>query len=224
MTKDLILRWIEEYGRDVEANKDVLTQFDAPIGDSDHGANMARGFRAVLETLPQEREKPIDAILKAVGMTLIRTVGGAAGPLYGTVFLRMAQATAGKETLSLDDVGAMLIAGQRGIVDRGKAEPGDKTMLDTWVAATGAYAEAEQAGQPESDRGQDLTDALRRAADAAEKGMQGTIPLVARKGRASYLGERSAGHQDAGATSSYLLFRDLFHAVSGIDEPVKLTP
>lgn len=208
MTKDAVVRWIEEYGHDIDANTDMLTQLDAPIGDSDHGVNMARGFRAVLEALPGEREKSIDAILKAVGMTLIRTVGGAAGPLYGTVFLRMAQATAGKKTLSPDDVGAMLIAGQRGIVDRGKAEPGDKTMLDTWTAATAAYQRAEGAGQ-------DLMQALQAAAEAAERGMKETIPLVARKGRASYLGERSAGHQDAGATSSYLLFRDLLHAVAG---------
>lgn len=216
VTRDVLLRWIEAYGRDIEANKDLLTQLDAPTGDSDHGVNMARGFRAVLDALPAEREKSIDAILKAVGMTLIRTVGGAAGPLYGTVFLRMAGTTAGKETLSTQDLGAMLTAGQKGIVDRGKAEAGDKTMLDTWVAATGAYLEAEQAGQ-------DLTEAMRAAAKAAERGMKATIPLVARKGRASYLGERSAGHQDAGATSSYLFFRDLYAAVAGIDEPVTLT-
>jgi dihydroxyacetone kinase-like protein len=206
LDKDTLLRWLEAYARDLQENREYLTELDGAIGDNDHGINMARGFGAVLEALPNERDKPIDALLKAVGMTLIRTVGGASGPLYGTVFLRMAQAAADKETLSASDLGALLAAGEKGIVDRGKAAPGEKTMLDVWHPAVRAYEEAEGAGG-------DLASALQAAATAAEGGMKDTIPLVARKGRASYLGERSAGHQDPGATSSYLLFKDLLAAV-----------
>ncbi len=208
LTKDVVLTWLETFARDVEENRAYLTELDGAIGDNDHGTNLDRGFRAVLNSLPDERDKPIDGVLKAVGMTLIKTVGGAAGPLYGTVFLRMASAAAGKEALSEADVGAMLAAGTKGIVDRGKAEVGDKTMLDTWAPAVDAFQEAEASGE-------DLLAALQAAAGAAEEGMKSTIPLVARKGRASYLGERSAGHQDPGATSSYLLFKDLLSAVEG---------
>ena len=207
LTKDEILRWIESYARDLEVNKAYLTQLDGAIGDNDHGINMDRGFRGVMTALPDERDKSIDAVLKTVGMTLIRTVGGAAGPLYGTVFLRMAQAAAGKEALGEDELGAVLEAGRKGIVDRGKAEPGDKTMLDAWDPAVTAY-------QAATSNGQNLPEAVQAAAAAAEQGMKDTIPLVARKGRASYLGERSAGHQDPGATSSYLLFKNLSQAVS----------
>jgi dihydroxyacetone kinase-like protein len=211
VTRDTLLRWLEAYAEDVAANRDYLTQLDGAIGDNDHGINMERGFRAVVAALPEERAKPIDAILKDVGMTLIRTVGGASGPLYGTVFLRMAQAAAGKESLSDSDVGAMLAAGEKGIVDRGKAEVGDKTMLDTWAPAVRAYEQAVSDGK-------DLAEALRASAQAAKEGMESTLPLVARKGRASYLGERSAGHQDPGATSSYFLFRDFETAVTDTAE------
>ena len=210
VTKDMLLRWIELYARDLEANREYLTQLDGAIGDNDHGINMDRGFRAVVNALPNERDKPLDAILKAVGMTLIKTVGGASGPLYGTVFLRMAGAAAGKESLSAGDLGAMLAAGEKGIVDRGKAAVGEKTMLDTWHPAVEAYGESEA-------NGNDLRAGLQAAAKAAEQGMRDTIPLVARKGRASYLGERSAGHQDPGATSSYLLFKNLLASVEDTD-------
>lgn len=207
LTRDALLRWLDLYARDVADNRDYLTQLDGAIGDNDHGINMDRGFRAVVTALPEEREKPTDAILKDVGMILIHTVGGAAGPLYGTVFLRMAQSAAGKGELSTSEVSAMLAAGEKGIVDRGKAEVGDKTMLDAWAPAVRAFQEVESGGGA-------LDSALRVAAAAAEEGMMATIPLVARKGRASYLGERSAGHQDPGATSSYLLFKDLLAAVT----------
>src|SRR5947209_20150480 len=119
LTKDALLRWLEAYAQDIQENRQYLTDLDGAIGDNDHGINMARGFGAVAEALPNERDKPIDGILKAVGMTLIRTVGGASGPLYGTIFLRMATAAAGKETLSDADLGALLAAGEKGIVDRG---------------------------------------------------------------------------------------------------------
>lgn len=207
VSKDMLVRWLEAYARDLEKERDYLTQLDGVIGDNDHGINMERGFRAVIQGLPDEREKPIDGMLKAVGMTLIRTVGGASGPLYGTIFLRMAQGAAGKESLSPEDLGEMLAAGEKGIVDRGKASPGDKTMLDTWHPAVQAYRDSVAGGT-------DITESLEATARAAEQGMKATIPMIARKGRASYLGERSAGHQDAGATSSYLFFKDLHEAVA----------
>lgn len=199
--------WLRLSAERLHDQATTLTQLDQAIGDGDHGINMERGFRAVIQNLPGEQDKPMDAVLKDVGMTLIRTVGGAAGPLYGTVFLRMAQAVSGKESLDEGAVGAMLAAGQKGIVDRGKAEVGDKTMLDTWSPAVQAFEQAASGGR-------DLGKALGAATEAAEEGMTGTIPLTARKGRASYLGERSAGHQDPGATSSYLLFKDLLAAVT----------
>ena len=202
MTRD----WIVRLATAIEENKQYLTDLDGPIGDNDHGINMDRGFRAVKTSLEAGSEEPIDATLKSVGMTLIRTVGGASGPLYGTVFLRMAGAVNGQKELSAETVLAMLHAGRKGIVDRGKAEPGDKTMLDAWDPALSAYQEALKDGA-------DLSAALAKATQAADEGMKETIPLVARKGRASYLGERSAGHQDPGATSSYLFFRALLEAV-----------
>ncbi len=207
LTPAMVRDWIARYADAIEANRQYLTDLDGPIGDNDHGINMERGFRAVRSTLPTEDVEPIDATLKAAGMTLIRTVGGASGPLYGTVFLRMATAVSGRTELDASTLSAALQAGRKGIVDRGKAEPGDKTMLDAWDPAVRAYDDAVAAGS-------DVPEAAAKAAEAAEQGAAATIPLVARKGRASYLGERSAGHQDPGATSSALLFKALQEAVS----------
>lgn len=206
VTRDTVVRWLESYARDLESNREYLTDLDGPIGDNDHGINMDRGFRSVVASLAAGGEQSIEAVLKTSGMMLIRTVGGAAGPLYGTVFLRMAQAAAGKERLDGHDLADALEAGWKGIVDRGRAEPGDKTMLDTWEPAVRAYRDALEGGT-------DPREALRTATRVAEDGMRATIPMVARKGRASYLGERSAGHQDPGATSCYLLFKNLAQAV-----------
>jgi dihydroxyacetone kinase-like protein len=206
LTPALTRNWIERYAAAIEENRQYLTELDGPIGDNDHGINMDRGFRAVKTSLAGGNDEPIDATLKSVGMTLIRTVGGASGPLYGTVYLRMAGAVNGLQTLDAEAVLAVLQAGRKGIVDRGKAEPGDKTMLDTWDPAIRAYEDAVRDGA-------DLSDAVAHATEAAEQGMRATIPLIARKGRASYLGERSAGHQDPGATSSYLFFKTLQAAV-----------
>jgi dihydroxyacetone kinase-like protein len=185
-----------------------LTGLDAAIGDADHGANMDRGFQAVLRKLPEIQDQDLGTILKAVGMTLVSTVGGAGGPLYGTFFLQAGMKLAGKTTLSLDDWVAALEAAVAGVVARGKAEAGDKTMVDALLPALEALQEA--AGQ-----GQTFQEAVRRSAEAAEVGMIATIPLVARKGRASYLGERSAGHQDPGATSSFLLLKAAADTWSG---------
>jgi dihydroxyacetone kinase-like protein len=194
-----VLRWIQKFAEEVEANKEYLTQLDAAIGDADHGINMQRGMSAVLAKVDaQAGEQDVGALLKTVGMTLVSTVGGAGGPLYGTLFLQMGTAASGKSELSSDDWAAALEAGIAGVQARGKAEPGDKTMLDALVPGQDALKAALGGGAT-------FADALRQSAAAAEQGMRDTAPLVARKGRASYLGERSAGHQDPGATSSHLL-------------------
>jgi phosphoenolpyruvate---glycerone phosphotransferase subunit DhaL len=196
---DDVLRWVQRFAAEVEANKEYLTQLDAAVGDGDHGINMQRGMSAVVAKVDtQAGEQDVGALLKTVGMTLVSTVGGAGGPLYGTLFLQMGTATAGKSELSPDDWAAALEAGIAGVQARGKAEPGDKTMIDALLPGRDALTTALGGGAT-------FADALRQSAAAAEQGMRDTIPLVARKGRASYLGERSAGHQDPGATSSHLL-------------------
>ena len=196
---DDVLRWIRRFAEEVEANKEYLTQLDAAVGDADHGINMQRGMSAVIAKVDtQADEQDVGALLKTVGMTLVSTVGGAGGPLYGTLFLQMGTAAAGKGELSPDDWAAALEAGIAGVQSRGKAEPGDKTMIDALVPGRDAFKAALGGGAT-------FADALRQSAAAAEQGMRDTVPLVARKGRASYLGERSAGHQDPGATSSHLL-------------------
>lgn len=198
ISRDAVVAWIRAAAAAVARNKDVLTQLDSAIGDGDHGANMDRGFQAVLTKLPAVAAADIGTVFKTVGMTLVSTVGGAAGPLYGTFFLQLGAATAAKTQLELSDWVAAFQAGVDGVVMRGKASPGDKTMVDALAPALGAVRTA-------TADGTGLPAALRRSAEAAKQGMLATIPLVARKGRASYLGERSAGHQDPGATSSYLL-------------------
>jgi phosphoenolpyruvate---glycerone phosphotransferase subunit DhaL len=200
ITRDDVINWVNEYGRVIAENKDYLTQLDSAIGDADHGANMDRGFKAALSKLPTVADKDIGTLLKSVGMTLVQTVGGAGGPLYGTFFMQAGTATANKMELTLADWSAALEAALNGVVARGKAQLSDKTMVDALTPASNALKQAVADGV-------DLSEALRRSAAAAEQGMKDTIPLVARKGRASYLGERSAGHQDPGATSSYLLLK-----------------
>jgi phosphoenolpyruvate---glycerone phosphotransferase subunit DhaL len=192
--------WVEAFSSTVSENRDSLTRLDSAIGDADHGTNMDRGMKAVLGKLNGLEDEDIGAMLKTVGMTLVSTVGGAAGPLYGTLFLQMGVATAGKSELEPDDWAAALDAAVAGVQMRGKAEPGDKTMLDALIPARDSFSAAVAEGAS-------FEEALTRSAKAAEDGMLATIPLVARKGRASYLGERSAGHQDPGATSSQLLVK-----------------
>jgi len=190
--------WIRAFAAAVAENREYLTELDSAIGDADHGINMNRGMQAVLGKIEGISEPDIGALLKTVGMTLVSTVGGAGGPLYGTFFLRVGTATAGMSELAPDDWATALAAGVAGVQSRGKAELGDKTMLDALVPAAEALSGALAEGAA-------FDQALRRSAQAAEQGKQATIPLVARKGRASYLGERSAGHLDPGATSSWLL-------------------
>jgi dihydroxyacetone kinase-like protein len=191
-------RWIREFAGQVAAHRELLTQLDSAIGDADHGANMDRGMTAVVAALDGSTPTTAAALLKQVGMTLVSTVGGASGPLYGTFFLRMA--TASGEVTSLDGqaFAKALRAGLEGVVARGKAEAGDKTMYDALAPAVEALDSALSAAAP-------LRQALRAATRAAEGGRDATTPMLARKGRASYLGERSVGHQDPGATSATLL-------------------
>jgi dihydroxyacetone kinase-like protein len=193
-----VVRFVRRYAEVIAENKEYLTQLDSAIGDADHGINMNRGMQAALAKLDGVPGGDIGALLKTVGMTLVSTVGGAGGPLYGTLFMQMGMATAGKAELSPQDWSDALTKAVEGVVMRGKAELGDKTMVDALTPARDALKEA-------LEQGASFGDALRRSAAAAEEGMKATIPLVARKGRASYLGERSAGHQDPGATSSFLL-------------------
>jgi phosphoenolpyruvate---glycerone phosphotransferase subunit DhaL len=200
-----VVRWIRRYAEEIAEHRAELVRLDTAIGDGDHGTNMDRGMRKALEKLDGLQGDDIGAALKAVGMALVSSVGGAAGPLYGTLFLQMGMATAGREALDLEGWTAAVEAGIKGVQARGKAEPGDKTMVDALLPALEALRG--EAG--------DVREALRRSADAAEEGMKGTIPLEARKGRASYLGPRSVGHQDPGATSSYLLLRAAAEALAG---------
>jgi dihydroxyacetone kinase-like protein len=195
-----VLGWVEAFSSTVAENKEYLTRLDSAIGDADHGINMDRGMTAVQAKLDGLEGDDIGAMLKTVGMTLVSTVGGAGGPLYGTLFLQMGMATAGKTELGPEDWAAALDAAVKGVQMRGKAEPGDKTMVDALIPARDAFSAAVAEGAS-------FEEALTRSAQAAEEGMLATTPLVAKKGRASYLGERSAGHQDPGATSSYLLVK-----------------
>ncbi len=194
---------LEAIGEAIGANKDYLTTLDAAIGDADHGINMTRGFQAVapkIRALPDNAD--IGALLKTVGMTLISTVGGAAGPLYGTAFLRAAAVAQGAGTVTADSALKMLEAAINGIKERGKATVGEKTMLDALVPACKAFAAAIKAGSS-------VVEGLEAACAAAADGVEHTKTIVATKGRASYLGERSLGHQDPGATSSLIMLQTL---------------
>ncbi|MEA5454794.1 dihydroxyacetone kinase subunit DhaL [Sinomonas sp. JGH33] len=199
-------RWLRECARVLAMHREELIELDRAIGDGDHGENMDRGFQAVVEKLGDGPSESVAAALKVAAMMLMSKVGGAAGPLYGTAFLRASAAVGERDTLDGPAVEAMLAAARDGIVARGKADLGDKTMVDAWspaVVAAGHAADGEAA--------------FAAAAAAAEAGALATMPLVARKGRASYLGERSAGHLDPGAVStSYILRAAVTAAVSEI--------
>jgi dihydroxyacetone kinase-like protein len=207
ISRDQFIVWIKEYAAVIAEKKDYLTGLDSAIGDADHGINMNRGFQAVLTKLPAFANQDIGSIAKNVGMVLISTVGGASGPLYGTLFMQIGKETAGKLELTLNDWTAALDSAVNGVMMRGKASPGDKTMLDSLIPALNTLKEC-------STNGTALADALSASEKAAELGMLSTTPLVAKKGRASYLGERSAGTQDPGATSSYLLLKSAARTLS----------
>ncbi len=205
---DDVLAWVRGFAAAVATNKVYLTELDSAIGDADHGINMDRGFQAVTGKLDALAVRDIGACLKTVGTTLVSTVGGASGPLYGMFFIQMGTAALGHETLTIDELATAFEAGVGGVQRIGKAQPGDKTMLEALLPARDALRTAATDGLA-------VATALERAAAAAEAGMLATVPLVARKGRASYLGERSAGHQDPGATSSFFLLRAAAEAMAG---------
>lgn len=207
ITRQHIITWLKQSADVLDEKRAYLSDLDAPIGDSDHGNNMARGFAKLVEKLPSVEDTDIGNILKTSGMALISSVGGASGPLYGTMFMRAASPVQSKQELTGDDVLAMLKAGLEGVVQRGRAEIGDKTMVDAYIPAIEALEKA-------LTEGMNLPEALTVCADAAENGVESTKPLIAKKGRASYLGERSQGHQDPGATSLYFLLRTLANVVN----------
>ena len=204
---DQLTAWLARFEALVTEQRAYLTELDSAIGDADHGANMARGMTAVIEKIGAAHAGAVDELFKAVGMTLVTSVGGASGPLYGTFFLRFGMDAGAAKTLDGAALGTALRAGLEGVVARGKAEIGDKTMFDAMSPALDAYDAAIAAGS-------DVAAATQSAFVAAQVGRDATLDLVARKGRASYLGERSAGHLDPGATSTTLLFEALAAALA----------
>ncbi len=204
----VLVDWLHRFRDAVIEKRDWLTELDSAIGDADHGANMARGMTAVVEKIDQTDPATAGELFKTTGMTLVSTVGGASGPLYGTFFLRLGAALGPVTEVEPTALAAGLRAGLDGIVARGKAEAGDKTLYDAIDPALAALDTA-------LAEGADPASATARAAAAAAQGRDATIPLVARKGRASYLGERSAGHMDPGSASATLLIETLAAAVAG---------
>ena len=194
LNRNQIVDWLYRCGEVFTKESDFLTGLDRAIGDADHGLNMHRGFSKVVEKLPAIADKDIGFILKNTGMVLLSNVGGASGPLFGTFFLRAAQATQAHQSLTLVELHQMIREGAEGVISRGKAEPGDKTMCDVWLPVAESLEQA-------IAQNLSIPAALDAASQVAEKAVQSTITMQARKGRASYLGERSIGHQDPGATS-----------------------
>ncbi|WP_448811554.1 dihydroxyacetone kinase subunit DhaL [Agromyces bauzanensis] len=202
LTVDDLIAWLVRFDDRIVEQADHLTELDSAIGDADHGTNMARGTAAVRSRLTDARPDDTGMLLKSCGMTLVSTVGGASGSLYGTLFLEMAKSVGTASELDTTVFAAAFRAGVAGVVARGRAEPGDKTMVDALQPTIEALDTAVAGGVP-------LADALKTAAAAAAAGRDATIHLVARKGRASYLGDRSADHLDPGATSAAILVQAL---------------
>jgi phosphoenolpyruvate---glycerone phosphotransferase subunit DhaL len=208
ITTERLTGWLRRFYDLVIKNQAELTELDSAIGDADHGINMVRGMSAVMQQLDGMHPADVNELLKTVAMTLVSSVGGASGPLYGTFFLRFERTTGSASELDLTALATGLSAGLAGIVERGKAERGDKTMVDALAPALDEMAAV-------INKGGDLAAAVIAARDAAAAGRDATLPLVARKGRASYLGERSAGHIDPGAASMSLLFDALAAEFAG---------
>jgi dihydroxyacetone kinase-like protein len=206
---DWVIAWADLAAERIADEHTRLGDLDRAIGDGDHGVNLDRGFAAVKAKLADvDPTQSPTAVLRLIGTALISSVGGAAGPLYGTAFLRAAESVTGREDLDSDAVALLLVAARNGIVERGKAESDDKTMVDAWTPAADAARAA-------ADAGDDPAAVLAAAAAAAEAGAAATEPLVARKGRASYLGERAIGHRDPGAESSAFIIRAAADAAVG---------
>ncbi len=216
VTTAQIVSWLERYAAVIAEQKQYLTGLDAAIGDGDHGINMDRGFQQVLVKIAPVRDKDAGTLLKTTGMALVGSVGGAGGPLYGTFFIRAGAALDGKAEVADEEMVNALEAGLKGVVERGKANLNDKTMVD-------ALTPAVERAKTRLKEGASIADALAAATDAAEAGMKATIPLKALKGRASYLGDRSIGHQDPGATSSYYMLRTLREAVAEVAQGARTT-
>ena len=208
ISRDQLVAWLEKLSDVMKDNRELLTELDAAIGDADHGINMDRGFNKVQEKLPSVKEKDVGTILKTVGMALMSSVGGASGPLYGTFFMKAGMAVADSFEINGPDLVRFLEAGVEGILQRGRAERGDKTMYDVWAPVLDTVKAA-------ADDSASVEEILARAVHTAQKGVEDTISLQARKGRASYLGERSIGHRDPGAMSSYLIIRTLHEILTG---------
>jgi len=206
-----MIAWMNRYADKISEHQALLTALDAAIGDADHGINMQRGFEEVRMRLAHEHVDDLGILFKGIGMTLLSKVGGASGPLYGTLFLRMGLVAAGKATLTPTEFASAVAAGVEGIRQRGSARPGDKTMVDALMPAIIALHQA-------LDDGGALCEALQAAAAAAEAGMKATIPMQAYKGRASYLGPRSVGHQDPGATSAFLLIQSAAESLCAAEQ------
>ncbi len=206
VTSEDTIRFLDRVAASLKQHRDELTQLDSPIGDADHGINLDRGFSAVLNKLPGVSDKDIGTILKTTGMTLISTVGGASGPLYGTAFIRAASVLADCTTADQDQLIAALEAALEGVQARGKAQTGEKTMIDAIAPGIAALKEARASEVPPQAM-------ARQALTAVEEGMKATIPMRATKGRASYLGDRSIGHQDPGATSAFYIAQALFETL-----------
>ncbi len=206
VTREQVLVWLKLTAKVIEENKEYLTELDAAIGDAEHGISMARGFQKVASQLPALADKDIGTILKSAGSTFLSATGGAGGTIFATFFMEAGKAVSEKTELDTADLAAALQAGLAGVAKRGGAKPGDKTMLDTLAPAVATFDHALSAGA-------DATDALAQAVAAAKQGMLATAQMIAKKGRASYLGERSLGHQDPGATSMYLILKALQDAL-----------
>lgn len=204
--KEKVLKFIDIFGDKMQEHRQALTDMDQAIGDGDHGINMSRGMKAVAEKREELAQKNISDLLKDVGMTLVSKVGGASGPLYGTAFLKASMVVKGKEELNAQDLSDMLKALEDGVVTRGKATTGEKTILDSLVPAIEAYDRALAANKP-------IKEAMQEAEKAAFEGVEYTKTIIATKGRASYLGERSIGFQDPGATSMAYLIQSIQEAL-----------
>jgi dihydroxyacetone kinase-like protein len=201
-----VVAWLNRLADVYAENKDDLTQLDSAIGDADHGINMARGFEAVKKALAEKPQESLAGACKTVSMILIKTVGGASGPLYGTLFMRLGPGLGNGDSASLETLVKALGDGVEGIKKMGRSQGGEKTMLEAWLPALASLDGSVKSGASDKD-------ALAAAAAAAEQGMKDTIPMLATKGRASYLGERSVGHQDPGATSTWLMLKTLAECV-----------
>jgi len=202
-----MLRALENMCDTIENEKEYLSELDGAIGDGDHGVNMAKCFRQVKKKLAESSAEDVGTLFKDVGMVVLNSVGGAMGALYGTFFLKLARESAGKSEVNLSDLVGMLQTGEKGILEIGKAGPGNKTLVDTLSPAVRAIEAAEKEGKP-------LPQALAEFEAAAKKGMASTRDMLAKIGRASRLGQRTIGHQDAGATSCYFILRSLASAVT----------